>query len=263
MQNGRSYRSYFVRSKGRHGVHSPFVFQLADTCLTAKVDKNFKTERKKWFRQLTHDRHLFSIVDLGAGSKKLTQQRSVSKLLKSSSSRGVYGDVLYQLARFYRPETVLELGTSLGVGTIHLKKGHPSAHIITVEGCSETQRRALQSLDHWNLDGVTTICAPFDEFLQLPASIRYDLVFIDGNHDGKATLYYLESLLKQVHNETLFIFDDIRWSDDMWQAWQQIVSDERFHVTIDLGRMGLVWQRTQQTKEHFTLRPKIWKTKWF
>ena len=263
MQNPRSYWSFFRRAKGRHGIHSPFVFGITDTCLTTKVDKNFNTERKKWYCQLAADREMFPITDLGAGSKQLRQQRSVSQLLKTSSSKGIYGDVLYKLAHYFRPQTVLELGTSIGVGTVHLKKGYPDAHIITVEGCPNTLAQACKSFDYWKLDGITTLCASFDDFLEQPVFTRYDLIYIDGHHDGPATLRYLESLQQQSHDETLFIFDDIRWSDGMWEAWQQIVSDERFHVTIDLGRMGLVWKRPQQTKEHFMIRPRIWKTPWF
>jgi len=263
MQLSRSYWQYLTRSKGRHGVHSPFVFQLVDNCLTTKVDKNFNSERKKWFSKLSRNRELFYINDLGAGSRQLKKSRSVAQLLKVSSSKGLYGDVLYKLARFYRPQTILELGTSLGIGTVHLKKGCPSAHIVTIEGCAETLSKAVQSYDYWNLHGITTIHASFDEFLDLPAFFTYDLVFIDGHHDGAATLDYLERLLSRSTNETLFILDDIRWSDAMWEAWNTITGDERFHVTIDLGRMGLVWRREQQTKEHFVLRPRIFKTPWF
>lgn len=263
MQHSRSYWSFLRQAKGRHGVHSPFVFQLVDTCLTTKVDKNFNILRKKWYSLLKRDREPFPILDLGAGSKQLSQTRTKRQLLTNSSSSGIYGDVLYQLAHFYRPDHILELGTSLGIGTVQLKMGHPQSHIITVEGCSNTLSKACQSFDYWKLDGITTINASFLAFLSLPVFVRYDLIFIDGHHNGPATLEYLELLQHHSHEETLFIFDDIRWSDDMWEAWKTIVSDERFHVTVDLGRMGLVWRRPQQLKEHFTIRPKIWKNKLF
>lgn len=263
MKISRSYWSFLRRATGRHGVHSPFVFELADTCLTTKVDKNFNTLRKKWYAALKRNTDSFPVTDLGAGSRKLDQKRSVSQILNSSSSKGVYGDVLYQLAYFFRPATILELGTSLGIGTIHFKMGYPQTHVITVEGCPNTLVKACQSFDYWSLSGITTINASFDEFLKQPPFTQYDLIFVDGHHNGEATLRYMEQLQQQSHNETLFIFDDIRWSDDMWEAWESIVSDSRFHVTIDLGRMGLVWKRPQQTKEHFVLRPKIWKTRFF
>jgi len=237
------------------------VFALTDSCLTTKVDKNFNTLRKKWFAQLRRDKEAFPVTDLGAGSRKIGSMRSAAKLLKTSSSKGIYGDVLYKLARYFQPSVILELGTSIGVGTVHLKKGCPAAHILTVEGCPNTLAKACAQFDQWGLSGVTTLNASFAEVLKHPPFQLYDMVYLDGHHDGKATLEYLQILDAQTHDETLFILDDIRWSNGMWEAWQQLVQNPHYHVTVDLGRMGLIWKRPQQTKEHFAIRPRILKTK--
>jgi predicted O-methyltransferase YrrM len=263
MQKNRSYWSYLIQSKGRHGVHSPFVYDFVDKCLTTKVDKNFRTTRKKWFQKLSREKELFEISDHGAGSKKMNHLRSVAELAKKASSAGVYGNVLYQICKHYQPKTILEFGTSIGTGVIHMKAGNPSAQIVTIEGCDRILEKAYQQFDYWKLDHVFPICTQFDHFIKLPPIHQYDLVFLDGNHEGSATMRYLNQLENQTHNETVFIMDDIRWSEDMWNTWQQIVADERFHVTIDLGRMGLIWRRKQQVKEHFTIRPVILKTRFF
>lgn len=259
MQN-KSYLSYLWKSKGRHGLHSPFVFGFVDKGLTSAVDARFRRERKQWLKLLARDNEKFNVTDLGAGSQKLGSRRSVRQLSRISSSNGLYGDVLYRIAKYFRPETMLELGTSIGMGSVHLKSGNPSGMLVTVEGCPETLRRAYRSFDYWKLDKIVGINSSFGDFLKLPAGLQYDLVFIDGHHDGEATLHYLHQLGPCTHNETLFIFDDIRWSNDMWKAWNAIVDDPDFHVTIDLGRMGLAWKRAQQTKEHFVIRPFILKT---
>lgn len=189
--------------------------------------------------------------------------RSIAQLTRTASSKGLYGTVLWQLARYFQPATVLEFGTSVGIGTISLKKGAPNAKIVTVEGCDRTLSKAYQQFDYWKLEGIFPVCSSFDDFLKLPPIFQYDMVYLDGNHNGAATLHYIEELQHQTSDHTLFIMDDIRWSDDMWAAWQSITEDERFHVTIDLGRMGLFWRRTAQTKEHFIIRPKIIKTRFF
>lgn len=212
---------------------------------------------------LKKNRETFKITDLGAGSRQMGTTRSVAQLAKNASSSGLYGEILWKIAQHYKPELMLELGTSIGTGSIHLKAGNPESHLITVEGCDAILSKALQQFDYWNLSGITTICCPFETFVALPAIGKYDLIFLDGNHSKKATLDYLEKLFDQSHSQTIFILDDIRWSDDMWDLWQQLISDERFHVSIDLGRMGLLWRREAQTKEHFILRPKIFKNRLF
>lgn len=261
MYPSKSIWSYLRKAKGRHNIHSPFIFDFVDSCLTTKMDKNFRMTLKKWYKSIQKDNTTLHITDLGAGSKRLNHTRLPKELLRNSSSKGIYGAVLYQIASHYKPEVSLELGTSIGVGTIHLKAGYPAGHVITVEGCTDTIRFAEKQFSHWEFNKLTTIEEPFDDFLGKGSVFKYDLVYIDGNHSGEATKRYLNLLKSQTHENTMFILDDIRWNDNMWQCWNDLVQSEDYHVSIDLGRMGILVPRPKQTKEHFTLRPFILKTK--
>jgi len=257
----RNYFQYLLKSKGRHGIHSAFVFEFVDKCLTTKVDKNFILERKKWIKNGLKQTEKFSIIDLGAGSKSLKKERSIAELIRTSSTRGVYGDVLWKLVHFYQPEQILELGTSIGTGVITMKSANPNSHVTTVEGCDETLRRAYQQFYVWKLEKLFPVCSDFDGFLNRPNDTVYQLIFLDGNHESKATKRYLEALMKNSDDNTCFVLDDIRWNDDMWKVWNELVDDERFHLSIDLGRMGLLWKRKHQAKEHFVLRPWIFRSR--
>lgn len=262
MQVTRSYWSYLLHAKGRHGIHSPFVYELVDKCLTTKIDKNFKVQLKLWYAQLRKNNTLLTINDLGAGSNFTQQQKTVSRIFKNASSKGIYGNLLYRLAGYFKPSNILELGTSLGVGTVHLKNGFKNSSVHTVEGCNEIHQSATEQLKYWDFKDVALYNQSFANFIP-NFTEKVDLIYLDGHHEQNATKRYLEQLLNNAHSETLFILDDIRWSKDMWNCWESICTDERFHVTIDIGRMGLFWLRPHQTKEHFVLRPFIIKTPWF
>jgi len=80
------------------------------------------------------------------------------------------------------------------------------------------------------------------------------LVFFDGNHQKEATLEYFEALLPAIHNDSVFIFDDIYWSKNMTEAWKLIKAHPKVTVTIDTFFWGLVFFRSEQKKEHFTIR---------
>ena len=82
----------------------------------------------------------------------------------------------------------------------------------------------------------------------------FDLIFIDGNHQKKATLNYFEKLLSSMHNDSVMIFDDIHWSKEMEEAWEEIKLHPEVSVTIDIFHWGLVFFRREQAKEHFVIR---------
>ena len=67
----------------------------------------------------------------------------------------------------------------------------------------------------------------------------FDLVFIDGHHDKKATKEYFEQLYPFLSDNSILIFDDINWSEGMKQAWQEIHNDERIHCSFDLNKWGI------------------------
>src|SRR5690606_30753422 len=94
----------------------------------------------------------------------------------------------------------------------------------------------------------------FREFLDSHPTEKYDLMFIDGDHNGERTVSYFESLLKNIHNNSIVILDDIYWSKDMTEAWQKIIKDEKVTVSIDTFQWGIIFFRKEQPKQHFIIR---------
>lgn len=254
MNIGFEYIKYRWNAKGRHGIHSPFVFDLMDKCLKIQFEKEDYENLNDLYSALKIDVRSIEVEDFGAGSKKLSKFRSIPKIFKTSSSKGKYGKLLYQLSKFHKFKTVLEFGTSLGVGTSYLQLGSKKAKVTTVEACKNTREIALESFEMLELKDIESICSTFDEFLENKPDIKYDLIYIDGHHDGDALLRYMNALETNSHDETIFILDDIRWSDSMHNAWNKVVNDERYHVTLDFFRFGIAVPRKHQVKEHFTLR---------
>ena len=82
----------------------------------------------------------------------------------------------------------------------------------------------------------------------------FDLIYFDGNHTKEATLRYFETCLETVHNESVFIFDDINWSQEMRTSWEEIKQHASVTVTVDTFFWGIVFFRKEQAKEHFIVR---------
>lgn len=241
---------YFFNSKGRHSFHSPFVYDFKDKCLTQGIDSLFLEKQEKQQKSLKKDHSSFEMDDFGAGSKKLKNVRVVSEVYKNAATKGEYLKILSQITAFYCPKNVLELGTSMGVGTFALSYG--SERVVTVDACLKTQEKAKFHFPTTSKE-VVFIHSVFDTFIANDNQV-YDLIFIDGHHEGEALKKYLKMLDKNSHDETLFILDDIRWSKGMLKSWEEIISDTDYHLSMDLFKFGIVLKRQHQAKEHFIIR---------
>jgi hypothetical protein len=66
---------------------------------------------------------------------------------------------------------------------------------------------------------------------------------------------YFKLLLSKVNEQSILIFDDIYWSSEMEQTWDEIKKHEAVTLTIDLFYIGIVFFRKEnKQKQHFTIR---------
>jgi predicted O-methyltransferase YrrM len=260
FQLARKYIRYYLKAlngKG-HGMHSPFVFAFILDVLNNRPRFVAPPEVEALRRELLHDKTLLTIEDLGAGSRSgASKQRTVAQLARSAVKPPKWGQLLYRLARHYRPQTILELGTSLGISTAYLAKAMPEAEIHTIEGSDAIRAVARGNFSKLHVANINAHLGNFDDVLpqvlqQLP---RVDLAYIDGNHRYEPTIRYFRELLPHVNNDTILVFDDIHWSAEMEKAWEEIKTHPSVRCSIDLFFLGFVFFREEfKVPRHFTIR---------
>ncbi|UCG26655.1 MAG: SAM-dependent methyltransferase, partial [Bacteroidales bacterium] len=75
-----------------------------------------------------------------------------------------------------------------------------------------------------------------------------------GDHRKENVIDYFMTCLPFRNNNTIFIFDDIHWSVDMEDAWKIIKKHPEVKVTIDLFQLGVVFFRTELSKQDFVIK---------
>ncbi len=245
---------YFFKSKNEHGVHSPFVFDLVTKCFYDKTIYSEYSILKKYRKSLLENKNFIEVTDFGAGSRVFkSNKRQISKIAKTAGISPKRAELLFRLVRYFQPESILEIGTSLGLATSSLSFGNPKSKIISLEGCAQTQLQCQLQLQKFNIKNIDLINAEFTDFLKT-ATENWHLIYFDGNHSQTATLNYFELLLPTITNDSVWIFDDIHWSSDMEKAWKIIQNHPKVKVTIDTFRWGIIFFRSEQEKEHFVIR---------
>ena len=138
---------FTTRNSKGHGMHSPFVFDFITRVLNDKKIYEAYSTVENSRQRLLRDETLLQVEDMGAGSVKQSgYQRTVKSIARSAAKPAKYGQLLYRMVQYYKPETVAELGTSLGITTRYLALGRPEAEIITMEGAAEVAKMAKNGL---------------------------------------------------------------------------------------------------------------------
>jgi hypothetical protein len=136
-----NYLAYLRKAKTAHGVHSPFVYQFITEVLKDKTVypeyRLVKDVKEKFLRSSK----VIEVTDFGAGAgtrKFRTLFKRIKKIAGNSGVPDQIGELLFRMVRHYKPEHILELGTSLGISTMYLSLARPEARLITIEGSAVT-----------------------------------------------------------------------------------------------------------------------------
>lgn len=250
----KSYLKFLWKSTNAHGVHSPFVFNLVQKCFYDKSNFKEYSVLNHYRELLLQNKKTINVTDFGAGSRVFkSNTRAINKIAQNAGIAKKEAQLLFRIARYFKPKLVLEIGTSLGLATSALALS--SENITTLEGCSETAKVAQIQCKEFNLN-VNSVVTEFDTYLKaIPENgAKFDFIYFDGNHSKEATLNYFNLLLPTITNDSVWIFDDIHWSLGMEEAWESIQKHPKVTVSIDTFQWGIVFFRSEQEKEHFTIR---------
>ena len=251
-----NYLLYRLRSFKLHGVHSPFIFNLNREVIHHTGHFAAYDTVESLREELLNDNRALQVTDFGAGPKAGSKtKRQVKEIARTSAKPAKYGQLLFRIVNHFQPQTIFDLGTSLGVTTCYQAEACKEAAVYTFEGCPNIARVAQENFRKLGLKQVQTVVGNLDETLpRLVQQVkRLDYVFFDGNHRYEPTMRYFNLCLQKHHEGSVFVIDDLYWSAEMKQAWEEIKKHPKVLQTGDLFFIGLVFFRTTQPKEHFTL----------
>jgi predicted O-methyltransferase YrrM len=261
VQLALKYISYWIKaSNGRgHGIHSPFVYDFV-----VKVLEDSRKERKKYrhiekVRQnFSNSSEMISILDLGAGSAHgNAASRSVSSLVKNAAKPSKFGRLFHRLVKHYEIESVLELGTSLGISTRYFADALPEGQVFTIEGAPALASYAQSNFAKEGYQNIEMKEGDFSMVVPqlLPVLKGKKLIYVDGNHRYAPTVDYFHQMRSYSGEYDILIFDDIHWSKEMEKAWEEIKNHQQVRCTIDVFFIGIVFFRKEfKEKCNFSIR---------
>jgi predicted O-methyltransferase YrrM len=143
-----------------------------------------------------------------------------------------------------RAGSVVEMGTNLGLSGLYIAAGlkvNGNGRLLTMEGAPSKAVLASQGFEAEQMPAEVVV-GDFAQTLNgtLARAGRVDLAFIDGFHEGEATIRYHQAFKRAAAPGAVLVYDDIDWSDGMKRAWETIRRDPDVGYVLDYGSIGVV-----------------------
>lgn len=142
---------YLTASNGKgHGIHSPFVFDFVTNVLNDDRDFYAYQQIENLRQKLLTDATIIEVEDFGAGSSvSKKNRRKVCDIAKHAAKNKKLAQLLFRIANYYQPQTMIELGTSLGISSAYLASAKPNATLFTIEGSTGIAEIAKKIFNFW------------------------------------------------------------------------------------------------------------------
>lgn len=245
---------YLGHRKG-HGIHSPYVFEFINGVVFNTMQWQVPDQPLRVHKVMRKDCSLIPRNEPPGEVADGNDTRSISSFVKKASVSFKYGALLYRISHWFEAESVVELGSGLGISTAYLRAGSPKSSFHSVEGGRIRALLAAQVIYRSKLEKVNIHQGDIGEELPgiLAESSGRLLAYVDGNHHYEPTLVYLEQLVKHAGEEAVIIMDDIYWSRGMQKAWKEVISWPEVRVSIDLFHVGILLLRSDLDKANIKM----------
>jgi predicted O-methyltransferase YrrM len=190
--------------------------------------------------------------ELGSGKASVSAKEKLSDIASKSLAPAVLAQFYVRIVRYLKAESIIELGTSLGITTLYLALGN-EAQVVTLEGNKAVADIAITNFEFFEKKNISVVDGNINQTLKeaLFNMRRVDFALMDANHRYEPTIQYFELIAKRVKEKSIVVIDDIHRSPEMLKAWNEIRKHQLVYGSIDLFRCGVLFFEPTLGKQHF------------
>ena len=218
---------------------------LARALVTTATGRGGAAERE-WARRIERRR-----ADLVARRWSLDPEQTgvwdAGAAVRWMSAPPVLGRLLLRIARELRPLNALEIGTGFGISGLYLAAGlelNGGGVLTTIDADPRPASFAADGFAELGVGGRVTVeagepAATLGRVLE--RSPRFDLAFVDGDHNGPATAAAFAAIEPRLAPGAVVVLDDVsRAWEGMTTVWRQISRGPGVAARSALGRFAIL-----------------------
>lgn len=223
-----------IRHSKGYGVHSPFAFNL----ITKVIEEDFM-----YYAYGDIERIRRNFLRGRLSRKELSLRKNIS-FRKAS--------LLFRLVNYFKPSSILEIGTAWGISTLYLKKAHTISNLTVIE---PDHRIAETALDIIKKSGENIFFENGDLWLEkLSVQIQKNPDFI-VLHQFKSAIYptLLELFVHNIQEDSILIIEGIYSNKKIKSFWEALKAAEKVRVTMDLYDYGIIFCNVKLNKQNYVV----------
>ena len=250
----KEFIQYYHLKTDEHSLHSPFFFDFYTKLVKASAYLAEWSTLEQERKSLLKNTNKIIRTDLGAGSKvNHSKQLTIAEIAKNSLSTPKFSQFLFRLIEHYQSQNIIELGTSLGINCAYMASANPNPIVNSFEGDPALVEIAKQINQHKKVQfHLGNIDQTLAEFLII-FNQKIDLVYADANHTYEASINYYQLIQPHLHQNSIYIIDDIHWSSAMKKAWDELKNYPEVSSSIDLFDAGILFFNKDFQNQHYIL----------
>ncbi|MEM6316706.1 MAG: hypothetical protein AAF960_03495 [Bacteroidota bacterium] len=248
-----AFLKFYWSATTKYKIHSPFAFQFLTEVL----------EDDRYY-------HFFGVIEtyrrnLLTNSESVSSEngkQTIHQLTKNEIDQ-TYGQILFKAVHLYKPDTIVELGTGLGIATLYQATPASLTQVYTFEKNTALAKKTRQFFQQFGRRNITIAPLKNVEVLEQNLSEMGTVDFILFNDfDVDEGLELFEVILKFAQTNTVVALRTPYENSAKMQFWEQMKKHSRVRMSIDIFGLGFLFFRSQQKEvEHFKMI-ESWKKPW-
>ena len=227
-----------IRYRKGFGVHSPFVYNLITKVIEERCPYYRFQDIELYRKRLSYQGGRFTYPDTRRGGKP--SSRSPRELTRREAIPPKVGALLFRMANYFKPKTILQLGTMTGISTLYLTSYARELRCVVLDDVPALEGIVRTTFAEKARCAMDLRVGDYRETL-LPALAdlgEVDFVFfhIYGRYDAG---WLFGKCLRHACEKTVFVLDGIRESLETRRFWDEVRACPEVTVTLDLYSLGI------------------------
>jgi predicted O-methyltransferase YrrM len=178
---------------------------------------------------------------------------TVAGMVKREAIRPKYGTLLFRLANYFKPQNILQIGSSPGLSTLYLTSYTAGLKCISLERVPEFASVAGQVYSRAARTSIDLRVGDYGELL--PGILRemgtVDFLFLNcrrGQEDARGLFTACLPCLKE---DSVVVCEGIRSDKSMRRFWKDVCAHPEVTVALDLFSIGIILFRKKLHKKKY------------